>query len=39
MVNCNKYIALVEDFDNRGGYECVGREGVREIYTFCSILL
>ena len=31
MMNFNKYIALVGDFGNEGGYASVGREGVRAI--------
>ena len=31
MMNCNKYIALVGDFGNGGGYVSVGREGVGAI--------
>jgi hypothetical protein len=26
----------MRDADNRGGYPCVGAEGIKEICTFCS---
>lgn len=33
-----KYTTLVSDVDNRGIYVCGGREYIKNLYTFLSIL-